>query len=337
MSSVGSFVKNIFFVFMVLSISWFLTYNALALITWSVPLSGPVNSGIGEPINGGTGFQEKAGNLQVKTLSVEASSGVALLVPNGNIGIGALTPTAKVEILSDTRVSAGACTVTKGVDVMSFELTIGGAGCTFDSLGIGEGSQIIVNTGGYYDPRIVTARIPANCTSNCTKVAINEGVTWWSGEVFEYVKTQGIKVSDAAFTTNGMVIIGGGYEGPGGVTIPNMNMVVGGGSDSIFHFRFRNVIAGGHTNTFIFQGEGPNGTPIPLSVSNDSETVGIGAFMSDPAGALDIYSTTGGLVVPRMTTAQRDLLTPVNGMIIYNTDSVPPALNFRENGAWVLK
>ncbi len=61
--------------------------------------------------------------------------------------------------------------------------------------------------------------------------------------------------------------------------------------------------------------------------------VGIGT--SIPAGALDVSSTTGALIVPRMTTGQRDLLVPVNGMIIYNIST--SQFNFRENGVWVVK
>jgi hypothetical protein len=34
---------------------------------------------------------------------------------------------------------------------------------------------------------------------------------------------------------------------------------------------------------------------------------------------LELESTTGALLVPRLTTTQRDALTPVKGMIIYNT------------------
>ncbi len=64
--------------------------------------------------------------------------------------------------------------------------------------------------------------------------------------------------------------------------------------------------------------------------------VGIGT--ATPQGALDVSSTTGAFIVPRMTTAQRNALTPVNGMIIYNTDAVAGGrFEFRENGAWVTK
>lgn len=39
------------------------------------------------------------------------------------------------------------------------------------------------------------------------------------------------------------------------------------------------------------------------------------------SAALEISSTTGALLMPRMTTAQRDALTGVNGMIIYNSST----------------
>lgn len=61
--------------------------------------------------------------------------------------------------------------------------------------------------------------------------------------------------------------------------------------------------------------------------------IGIGIANPATSGLLDLTSTTGALIVSRMTTGQRDALTPVDGMIIYNTTNV--RFNFRENGAWV--
>lgn len=50
------------------------------------------------------------------------------------------------------------------------------------------------------------------------------------------------------------------------------------------------------------------------------------------SAALEINSTTGALVVPRMTTSQRTALTPVNGMIIYDTGQ--NAFRKYQNGSW---
>ncbi|MDC0087065.1 DUF1566 domain-containing protein [Polaribacter sp.] len=49
--------------------------------------------------------------------------------------------------------------------------------------------------------------------------------------------------------------------------------------------------------------------------------VGIGTTTPDASAALDITSTTGGLLVPRMTAVQRDAITsPAQGLIIFCSD-----------------
>lgn len=59
--------------------------------------------------------------------------------------------------------------------------------------------------------------------------------------------------------------------------------------------------------------------------------VGIGGTAATSA-KLEIASTTGALLIPRMTTTQRDALTAVNGMIIYN--STAAKFQGYEAGAW---
>ncbi len=84
------------------------------------------------------------------------------------------------------------------------------------------------------------------------------------------------------------------------------------------------------SDKFHFLSDGTEVMTVNLGLGRN---VGIGT--TSPQGALDVNSTTGAFIVPRMTTAQRDALTAVNGMIIYNTTT--NQFNFRENGAWVLK
>ena len=49
------------------------------------------------------------------------------------------------------------------------------------------------------------------------------------------------------------------------------------------------------------------------------ENVGIGTTTPAVSAKVEIASTTGALLLPRMTTDQRDALTAVNGMLIYNS------------------
>jgi hypothetical protein len=76
-----------------------------------------------------------------------------------------------------------------------------------------------------------------------------------------------------------------------------------------------------------------NGTTWVLnsnSIYNNGTNVGIGTNVpaakldvngnAKVAGSLDVSTTTGALILPRMTTAQRNLLTAVAGMMIFNTD-----------------
>lgn len=55
---------------------------------------------------------------------------------------------------------------------------------------------------------------------------------------------------------------------------------------------------------------------------NLNAQVGIGVAVPDASSKLDITSTTGGLLVPRMTAAQKNAITsPATGLIIYQTDA----------------
>lgn len=64
-----------------------------------------------------------------------------------------------------------------------------------------------------------------------------------------------------------------------------------------------------------------------------AQSVGIGTTTPNSSALLDITSTTKGLLMPRMTTAQRNaIVSPADGLLIYNTTT--DELNQRQNGAW---
>ncbi|NGZ90216.1 DUF4082 domain-containing protein [Psychroflexus maritimus] len=57
-----------------------------------------------------------------------------------------------------------------------------------------------------------------------------------------------------------------------------------------------------------------------LSLTSLQAQVGIGTTSPESSAALEIKSTTQGLLPPRMTTNERDLIdTPVPGLLVYNT------------------
>lgn len=60
--------------------------------------------------------------------------------------------------------------------------------------------------------------------------------------------------------------------------------------------------------------------------------VGIGTATPNTSAILDLSSTLGALLIPRMTTAQKLALTPVNGMIVY--DSTLNKFQGYEAGVW---
>lgn len=65
-----------------------------------------------------------------------------------------------------------------------------------------------------------------------------------------------------------------------------------------------------------------------------SDRMSVGAATISGSAAMTVSSTTGGFLIPRMSTAQRDAISsPENGTIIYNT--TVGKFQGREAGAWV--
>jgi hypothetical protein len=78
----------------------------------------------------------------------------------------------------------------------------------------------------------------------------------------------------------------------------------------------------------------------PLIARAQTGGVGIGTTAPNPAAALDVSSTTKGLLLPRLSLAQRQALgsgsiaAPVAGLVIYQTDNTP-GLYAYDGAGWV--
>lgn len=74
---------------------------------------------------------------------------------------------------------------------------------------------------------------------------------------------------------------------------------------------------------------------LPLQkVSAQNNNVGIGTTTPNASAMLDVSSSTKGMLVPRMNTVQMNaIVSPSNGLVIYNTDSL--CFCFYKSSVWV--
>lgn len=70
-----------------------------------------------------------------------------------------------------------------------------------------------------------------------------------------------------------------------------------------------------------------------LTALANALSVGIGTAAPDPSAILDLTSVLKGLLVPRMTTTQRNAITPGDGLIVY--DVTLHKLHYYNNTVWV--
>jgi hypothetical protein len=65
------------------------------------------------------------------------------------------------------------------------------------------------------------------------------------------------------------------------------------------------------------------------------QNVGIGTNTPHPTALLELYSTSKGLLIPRMTQAERDAISsPATGLLIYQTDNTP-GFYYWNGTAWI--
>ena len=73
-------------------------------------------------------------------------------------------------------------------------------------------------------------------------------------------------------------------------------------------------------------------TFISISAMSQNGSVGIGTTIPDTSAMLDISSTTKGVLIPRLTTSEKNaVVMPATGLLIYQTDSIPGFYYYQDN------
>lgn len=146
-----------------------------------------------------------------------------------------------------------------------------------------------------------------------------------TGNFFNYRKSRGTPETPTAAITddNPMMFYSSGHDGTtwqdtAGI-YTNITSVGAGAVPQDIHFLTSATNSAGLTTRMIVKSTG---------------LVVIGATSGAASALLDVTSTTKGFLPPRMTKAQRNAITPADGLVVYQTDNTP-GLRVYENGAWV--
>ena len=274
---------------------------------------------------------------------------------NNRLGIGTSTPANKVDILGTGSVILGIKSSTGGVSIVFDRLT-GNNAYQFLFKTNGSNNWSFGNAGTGYDFEIY------DFSTSKTTFSVKQGHN--SGVSLMYLDGSTSKVGiltnspSVELDVNGDILSRSGkFLGNGGDLIidpgdSSSNIYIGDKTTTTdYHnlylktanssatagiFVYPRGVAGNITKYLrLFHDNTTDDSTISSTgdiILSPAHNVGIGTTTPATSAKLDITSTAGALLVPRMTTTQRDALTAVNGMIIYNTTD--NQMQGRVNGAW---
>jgi hypothetical protein len=90
-----SFLRSATYWLRVISLGLVVGISIQFVQAWTAPTSAPPAGNVSGPLTTGDAAQIKTGNLALNTSGLYAN---ALLIPNGSVGVGTLSPTAKLDV-----------------------------------------------------------------------------------------------------------------------------------------------------------------------------------------------------------------------------------------------
>ncbi|MFC1528154.1 hypothetical protein ACFL5D_05380 [Candidatus Neomarinimicrobiota bacterium] len=237
-------------------------------------------------------------------LQIYGTPKLTILASNGNVGIGTTIPSAKLEVAGQVKITGG----TPGSGKVLTSDAIGLASWQTPAAG---GSTLWTEESG----------------GNIYRASGNVGIGTTSPNKKLSLGFDGVPVFGMTIDTNGNPwILSNAYTD--GATPKLQGSGFGADASAI-------AMIGDDISFRVWDGTTPDETITWNEVMRVASGGNVGIGTTSPTGALDIVSTSGALIVPRMTTTQRNAVANVNGSIIYNTST--NAFNFYESGSWVTK
>lgn len=259
------------------------------------------------------GNAKVTGDLAVATINIGLGGG--LLANNLRIGEFALASN-----------STGIANLAFG------QYTLGNNTTGNQNIGIGSG-VLTNNTSGYANVAIGSSAMSLNTTGGANIAIGLYSLGLNTGAGFNVA----VGHNTLSAQTSGYGNVAVGYNAGSLLTVGANNIFLGNNSGSSVTTGGKNVIVGNYNGTRIATLSNwmifADGDANERFCVNPSGSMGIGITTPDARAILDLTSTTQALVLPRMTTTQRDAQSGwPNGSLIYNT-----TLNVfqgRANGAW---
>ena len=236
--------------------------------------------------------------------STNGSERVRILA-GGNVGIGLTAPNELLEVAGNIHVSGGNRTIfNRSNNSLSF--------------GTNNTARMIIDANGTAD--FVTTQAAAIRLNRPQGAAS-------SASVLSFRKSRGTTATSVDSTNNndfsGNII----FEATDGTDARSIARIAA----AVDSTPATDDIAG--RLVFFTRSAGVASTADQRMVIKGDGKVGINTISPNASAQVDIASTTGGFLPPRMTGAQRDAIgTPAAGLIVYNTTS--NKLNFYNGSAW---
>lgn len=177
-------------------------------------------------------------------------------------------------------------------------------------------------TGGMTIPALVTPLKPTSIT------AVGGGTTHM---VYKWVARLANGATTDAGPADSTIVAAATLTGTNKVTVTLSTEVIGAAFYDLYLVSTTGAATTGKIGTFtatnnptitLTHTSNSQGDGTTAPTSNKTGNLGVGT--TTPQGVADFTSTTQGIVLPRMTKAQRDaIVSPVAGMAVYQTDNTP--------------